>query len=98
VENIQWFKKEHRDWVQAYVDPMQGIDVPLPAEQTYFNYGHEDSGSFDAKHLAHTLCISEMGDEAVLLLNPMVIWCDGEWENMALCELDTRRNPIPLIC
>jgi len=36
--------------------------------------------NFDVKHLAHTLCISEVGDSAVLLLNPMVVWPDGEWE------------------
>jgi hypothetical protein len=80
VENIRWFKKEHRDWVQAYVDPMQGMGVLLPAEQDYFNYGSENSGDFDPKHLAQALCISEIGDDAVLLLNPMVIWPDGEWE------------------
>jgi hypothetical protein len=52
----------------------------LPVEQDYFNYGGEKSGDFDPKHLAQTLCISEVGDDAVLLLNPMVIWPDGEWE------------------
>src|SRR5437879_1801720 len=25
VEAIRWFRKEHRDWVQAYTDPMQGV-------------------------------------------------------------------------
>lgn len=80
VEKIEWFKKEHRDWVQAYVDPMQGMGALLPAEQDYFNYGGEKSSDFEPKHLAHALCISEIGDDAVLLLNPMVIWPDGEWE------------------
>ena len=80
AEKLKWFKREHRDWVEAYTTPMQGVDLPLPAEQDYFNYGSESSGSFDTKHLAQTLCISEVGDSAVLLLNPMVIWPDGEWE------------------
>ena len=56
------------------------MNTLLPAEQDYFNYGGEKSGDFDPKHLAQTLCISEVGDDAVLLLNPMVIWPDGEWE------------------
>lgn len=80
VEQIRWFKREHRDWVQAYMGPMQTAGPILPAEQDYFNYSQEDSVSFDIKHLAHTLCISEVGDSAVLLLNPMVVWPDGEWE------------------
>lgn len=80
IEKIRWFKREHREWVQAYVDPMQGAEPLLPAEQDYFNYAQEDSVNFDVKHLAHTLCVSDEGDSAVLLLNPMVVWPDGEWE------------------
>jgi hypothetical protein len=80
VDKLKWFKREHKDWVEAYTAPMQGMDLPLPAEQDYFNYSSDDRGSFDASHLAHTLSISEIGDDAVLLLNPMVIWPDGEWE------------------
>jgi hypothetical protein len=80
VERITWFKKAHRDWVQAYVDPLRGTEPLLPSEQDYFNYASQDSVHFDVKHLAHTLCISDAGDSAVLLLNPMVIWPDGEWE------------------
>lgn len=80
VDEIKWFKKEHREWAQAYVDQMQGMGALLPAEQDYFDYGGEKSGDFDPRHLAQALCISEVGDDAVLLLNPMVIWPDGEWE------------------
>jgi len=80
VEKVKWFAREHRDWVQAYTDPMAGVDQLLPAEQEYFDYSSESQGRFDTTHLAQTLCISEMGDSAVLLLNPMVVWPDGEWE------------------
>lgn len=80
VESIRWFKREHRDWVQAYTDPMHGAEALLPAARDYFNYAEADNVNFDVKHLAQTLCISEVGDSAVLLLNPMVIWPDGEWE------------------
>ena len=37
VEKIRWFKREHREWVHAYADPMQGTEPLLPAEQDYFN-------------------------------------------------------------
>lgn len=79
AEKIKWFRKEHADWVEAYavVDPREVRPVP---EQEYFNYASEDSINFDARHLGQTLCVSELGDSAVLLLNPMVVWSDGEWE------------------
>jgi hypothetical protein len=80
VERIRWFRREHREWVQAYADPMQGVGPRMPAEQDYFNYGEDGAADWDVKHLTHTLCISDVGDSAVLLLNPMVIWPDGEWE------------------
>lgn len=77
VEDIRWFRKEHRDWFEAYQMSAEPLCV---IEQDYFNYAQPDSASFEIKHLAQTLCISEVGDDAVLLLNPMVVWPDGEWE------------------
>jgi HEAT repeat protein len=59
---------------------MASTEPLLPAEQEYFNYSQQDSVHFDVKHLAQALCISDVGDSAVLLLNPMVVWPDGEWE------------------
>ncbi len=49
-------------------------------EKDYFDYAKQDCADFEIKHLAQALCISEIGDDAVLLLNPMVVWPDGEWE------------------
>jgi hypothetical protein len=77
VEDIRWFRKEHRDWFEAYQMSAEPLSI---IEQDYFNYAQPDSASFEIKHLAQTLCISEVGDDAVLLLNPMVVWPDGEWE------------------
>lgn len=77
VEKIRWFRKEHKDWYEAY----QMSAEPLPVmEQDYFDYAKQDCAIFEIKHLAQALCISEIGDDAVVLLNPMVIWPDGEWE------------------
>lgn len=52
----------------------------MPAEREYFDYSSESRACFDTQHLAETLCVSDVGDSAVLLLNPMVVWPDGEWE------------------
>ncbi len=62
------------------MDPLRGTNFLLPAERDYFNYTDGNTVNFDSKHLAHTLCLSELEDSAVLLLNPMVVWPDGEWE------------------
>ena len=79
VESIKWFRKEHADWVEAYAGAQEGESRPIP-ERDYFDYANGDSVNFDTTHLAQTLCLSELGDSAVLLLNPMVVWPDGEWE------------------
>lgn len=76
IENIQWFRKLHREWILAY-QFSEPLDLP---EAEYFDYAKSDSVQFCPRHLQHTLCVSDIGDDAVLLLNPMVIWPDGEWE------------------
>ncbi|HVU27346.1 MAG TPA: HEAT repeat domain-containing protein [Verrucomicrobiae bacterium] len=77
VEDIRWFRKEHKHWYEAYQTSNEPICV---LEKDYFDYTKQDCVVFEIKHLAQTLCISEVADDAVLLLNPMVIWPDGEWE------------------
>jgi HEAT repeats/SMI1 / KNR4 family (SUKH-1) len=77
VEKIRWFRKEHKDWYEAYQMTAEPICV---LEKDYFDYAKQDCVVFEIKHLAQTLCISETGDDAVVLLNPMVVWPDGEWE------------------
>lgn len=77
VEKIKWFRKEHKDWLGAYQLGAEPLSV---MERDYFNYADQDCVIFEVKHFAQTLCISGGGDDAVLLLNPMVVWPDGEWE------------------
>lgn len=77
VEKIGWFRKEHKDWYEAYQMTTEPLSV---MEKDYFDYANQDCAVFEIKHLAQALCISEIGDDAVVLLNPMVIWPDGEWE------------------
>jgi HEAT repeat protein len=77
VEKIRWFRKEHKDWYEAYQMSAEPLSV---MEKDYFDYANQDCAVFEIKHLAQALCISEIGDDAVVLLNPMVVWPDGEWE------------------
>ncbi len=79
TEKIDWFRKNHRDWIGAYTQPLQyGPRAEVP-DQDYFGYG-EHAADFRPAHLKETLQISEVGDDAVYLLNPQVIGHDGEWE------------------
>jgi hypothetical protein len=77
AEKIRWFRKEHKDWYEAYQMSAEPLCV---MEKDYFDYAKQDCVVFEIKHLAQVLCISEIGDDAVVLLNPMVVWPDGEWE------------------
>ncbi len=77
AETIRWFRKEHKDWYEAYHMSAEPLSV---MEKDYFDYANQDCAVFEIKHLAQALCISEIGDDAVVLLNPMVVWPDGEWE------------------
>ena len=77
LEKIRWFRKEHKGWYEAYQMSAEPLSV---MEKDYFDYANQDCAEFEIKHLAQALCISEIGDDAVVLLNPMVIWPDGEWE------------------
>lgn len=77
VEKIRWFRKEHKDWYEAYQMSAEPLCI---MEKDYFDYAKQDCVEFEIKHLAQALCISEMGDDSVVLLNPMVVWPDGEWE------------------
>ncbi len=78
LARLTWFKKQNRDWIAAYTDP--ALVGPLPPDEVYFCYSAEAGFLHNPKHLSHTLQISDVGDAAVFLLNPMVIHADGEWE------------------
>lgn len=85
AEKITWFKKQNRDWIAAFTDPsIRGL--PVPPEETYYNYSPEVAEHYQTSHLPHTLQIAEIGDAAVFLLNPMVVHHDGEWEAWFLAD------------
>jgi hypothetical protein len=78
VDQIDWFRKAHKDWIKAYSIPAT-IDPGGVPDAEYFAYG-EHASDFKSSHLKEMLQISEVGDAAVYLLNPQVISKGGEWE------------------
>jgi hypothetical protein len=54
---------------------------PFLSDEEYFVYGEEqDSVMFRTEYLQTALQISEEGDSAVYLLNPLVVTPEKEWE------------------
>ncbi|HEX5504454.1 MAG TPA: SMI1/KNR4 family protein [Thermomicrobiales bacterium] len=80
AEEIDWFRVRNQDWIDAYTDPADDAPVPL-SDAAYRVYGDEQSSvTFRSADLQAALEISDVGDSAILLLNPRVVTPDGEWE------------------
>lgn len=65
AEEIAWFRVRHQDWIDAY---------------TVHTYGDEHEPGSLAAGLRAALEVSDVGDAAIYLLNPLVVAADGEWE------------------
>src|SRR4051812_30361669 len=80
ADEIEWFRVRHQDWIDAYQDPESYGGPPL-TEGAHQVYGDaQDPAYFRAEYLQDTLEISDVGDSAILLLNPAVVTPEGEWE------------------
>jgi SMI1 / KNR4 family (SUKH-1) len=76
---VDWFRNYHRDWVDAWVEPTKG-QPPLPIEEHCVYGEHQSTVVFRVEFLESTLQMSDIGDAAVLLLNPEIKTPAGEWE------------------
>jgi len=77
VEKVRWFREHNRGWITAY---NIGFGSRLPDDE-YFVYGrHQDPARFRPEYLKSALEISATGDSCIYLLNPQVVFEDGEWE------------------
>lgn len=70
---IDWFRTLNPDWIEAYQigedsSPEEHLRDPL------------DTVRFRTAYLSSCLQISDVGDSAVVLLNPEVVTQKGEWE------------------
>jgi HEAT repeat protein len=89
-DEVAWFPERHQeDWITPWIEgatESSGKPIPLlpeddvPNEQ-YFIYGEEQNAShIRLRYMETALEVSDVGDSAILLLNPKVVFPDGEWE------------------
>jgi hypothetical protein len=89
VEHIDWHANRHQDRIKAFSEAYLSAfskaaalspSVLVPDEE-YFAYGQgQDSFAIRVQYLQTALEISDIGDDAVYLLNPQVVAANGEWE------------------
>ena len=76
---VAWFREQNQDWIDAYVGPSAALH-PI-SDKEYFVYGaKQDCVKFRTEYLQTALQVSDVGDSAVVLLNPKVVSPQGEWE------------------
>jgi hypothetical protein len=82
TEEIEWFSTRNQQWIDAYTQlPTPYDSLPTVPDDRYFVYGDkQDSAWFRTEYLQTTLEISDVGDSAIMLLNPQVVTPEGEWE------------------
>jgi len=71
---IDWFRIRNQEWIDAFQ-----IGDDISAEEHLLSRRENEVG-FRAAYLSSCLQISEVGDCAVVLLNPEVVTAAGEWE------------------
>ena len=75
---VAWFRERNQDWIDAYLEA--GPEPEVSDDEYYVYDDSQDAGRFRHKYLESALEISDVGDSAVLLLNPEVVDDKGEWE------------------
>jgi hypothetical protein len=76
---VAWFREQNQDWIDAYIGPAAGS--PPVSDKEHFVYGaKQDCVKFRVEYLQTALQVSDVGDSAVILLNPKVVTPEGEWE------------------
>jgi len=80
VQEIGWYAARHQDLIDAWMSGAEyyGPPPPVPDEE-YFVYGDQQAALRD-EYLQTALEISEDTGDGVCLLNPKVVFPDGEWE------------------
>jgi hypothetical protein len=76
-EEVKWFAVRNQQWVDGYAD------YSLSAEEyeEYLVYGeNQNTLLVPPEYIAACLEISDLGDAAIFLLNPLVVTPEGEWE------------------
>ncbi len=79
TDEIEWFRVRNQAWIDAW---LSGSGGPKPVPDTeYLVYGAEQSVlTMRAEYLETALEVSDVGSDAIYLLNPRVVTPEGEWE------------------
>ncbi len=82
VEEIGWFNTRNQDWINIWNDGYE--EIP---DEEYFVYGDkQDTTTLRTEYMQTTLEISDLGDGAIILLNPNILTPKGEWETWFLAN------------
>lgn len=86
TDDIEWFRVRHQgDWIDPWIEGQGGPSTVPDAE--YFVYGDEQNETaLRTAYLSTALEISDIGDDAVYLLNPQIVTPEGEWEAWLLAS------------
>lgn len=79
ADEIDWFRVRNQQWIDAYQEPAEGYDEVSEAEHRVYGPDQRDV-DFRLAYLDSLLEVSERGDGVILLLNPEIVFEDGEWE------------------
>jgi len=87
TNEVDWFRVRNQDWIDAYVchlDPEEWDGPHSVPDDEYFNYGTlpygQGQGGERLEYFPSMLEVSDVGDSAILLLNPEIVSAEGEWE------------------
>jgi hypothetical protein len=86
ASEVNWFRKKHADWIRAYTQFLEPDADREPDDDEYYGYSDGVRVAFRPSHFRQTVQVSAVGDAAVYLLNPQVIWPSGEWEAWYLTD------------
>lgn len=79
--DVDWFRVENQAWIETYNEPSiyDDPDMPVISDEEYFDYSKPEGLDLRRPHLFAMLQVSDV-DDGVMLLNPLVVTPDGEWE------------------
>ena len=78
---ITWFRVAQPQWFDTWMEGVEPRGEPSVPDELYFDYEAASKHPiFRPEYLPDCLQISEVGDSAILLLNPRVVTDAGEWE------------------
>jgi hypothetical protein len=73
TEDIEWFRVRHHEWIADWNLGAAAYAASNPKSAA-------PTGDDDGSNLPFVLEISDVGDSAIYLLNPLVVAGDGEWQ------------------